>query len=220
MDERLEFSLKVIRLRYLRTWFMPDLLSTVPIDKLAKFILTYNNASSGAGAADDLAALQLIRVLRLARLFKLLRLMKLSNKANSVDMNKYINPAIRRLLTVLGKIMFVAHLLCCMWFGVNSCVAYKTIVNAKPEDEFYQKEQPWAVCGNNSTLSQYLASFYWVIATMMAVGYGDVYPAELYEQVFGIFTQVVGAMAFGLIIATVGIIVDTLDPEVTARKKR
>jgi len=210
VDERLEYSLRVIRVRYLTTWFTPDLLSTVPIDKIGALLLK----NSSAGSADGLASLQLIRVLRLARLFKLLRLMKLSNKSSAVDMNKYVNPAIRRLLSVLGKIMFVAHLLSCMWFGVNSCVPSSKIEVGMDID------QPWSACGNHTVVSQYLASFYWVIATMMAVGYGDVSPQETSEQIFGIFTQVVGAMAFGLIIATVGIIVETLDPEVTARKRK
>tara|TARA_B110000971_G_C19867534_1_gene434584 strand:- start:331 stop:831 length:501 start_codon:yes stop_codon:yes gene_type:complete len=83
VEERLEMMLSNIRWRYLTTWFFPDLLSTVPIDKVAKFVMEMNK-EEGAGGADEggLAAFALIRVLRLARLFKLLRLMKLSGKAS------------------------------------------------------------------------------------------------------------------------------------------
>lgn len=55
---------------------------------------------------------------------------------------------------------------------------------------------------------------------MMAVGYGDVSPGTTDERLFGITTQVIGSMAFGLIIATVGIIVETVNPEATMRKRR
>ena len=102
-------------------------------------------------------------------------------------MNQYINPAIRKLLSVLGKIMFVAHLLSCMWFGVNSCVSASALELDQGVGVYENLEQNWVSCGNNgSTFSQYLASFYWVIATMMAVGYGDVSPQVTSEQVSGV----------------------------------
>ena len=48
------------------------------------------------GAGNELAGFRLIRILRLARLLKLMRLLKLSKKANAVDFNDMINPAIMK----------------------------------------------------------------------------------------------------------------------------
>ena len=240
-EEMLIVSLPKIRSTYLKTWFMPDLLSTVPVDKVAELILGAGDNSSGAnvvaaavncsdamlggvvgGAGNELAGFRLIRILRLARLLKLMRLLKLSKKASQVDMNDLINPAIRKLLNVLGKIMFIAHLLSCIWFGVNDCEPMTKIEEKTSNCEglLLEDEPNWVMCGKKNLMSQYIASFYWTIATMMAVGYGDVSPGTTSERIFGITTQVVGAMSFGLIIATVGIIVDTLNPEATLRKRR
>ncbi|GMI22635.1 hypothetical protein TeGR_g8994, partial [Tetraparma gracilis] len=245
VEERLVTELPAIRNQYLSTWFLPDLLSTVPIDKVAGAFLggggggattyasdfVFRNASQLVEddiAGGALASLGLIRILRLARLLKLMRLLKLSKKASGVDVNDLINPAIRKLLSVLGKIIFIAHLLSCMWFGVNECEPIKklwpssaelVVWDQATETAVYYK-QDWGLCGHDTLFSQYLASFYWTIATMMAVGYGDVSPGTTDERLFGITTQVIGSMAFGLIIATVGIIVETVNPEATMRKRR
>ena len=154
-----------------------------------------------AGTGNELAGFRLIRILRLARLLKLMRLLKLSQKANAVDMNELINPAIRRLLSVLGKILFMAHLLSCVWFGVNECeplVKFESlstmVCNSDNKQVVTKFTQDWSMCGEANLFSQYFASVYWTIATMMAVGYGDVSPGNTTERMYGIFTQVVGAM--------------------------
>ena len=240
-EERLVTDLSIIRTNYLKTWFMPDLLSTVPVDKVVELILNAEesegalegdggiDASCSEGisnggsveAGNELAGFRLIRILRLARLLKLMRLLKLSQKASAVDMNEFINPAISKLLAVLGKILFIAHLLSCIWFGVNDCIPLANFeMQARKECLTGPYKPDWVSCGNDSLFSQYIGSFYWTIATMMAVGYGDVSPGTTGEMIFGILTQVVGAMSFGLIIATVGIIVETINPEGTLRKNR
>ncbi|GMH86668.1 hypothetical protein TrVE_jg10705 [Triparma verrucosa] len=243
-EDRLITDLSVVRITYLKSWFGPDLLSTVPIDKVVELILgggsevtvdemtqgvscdEYTDTGDG-GAGNELAGFRLIRILRLARLLKLMRLLKLSQKASAVDMNEMLNPAIRKLLAVLGKIMFMAHLLSCVWFGVNDCEPLAKFISLSTMECDADNNQvvtlykaDWVMCGEASLTSQYIASFYWTIATMMAVGYGDVSPGTTAEKVYGITTQVVGAMSFGLIIATVGIIVDTINPEATIRKRK
>ena len=93
-------DLNIIRNTYLKTWFVPDLLSTVPIDKVAEMFLgggdiqaiedpslqlnaTGDNRGLNSNAdLSSLSSLGLIRILRLARLLKLMRLLKLSKKAS------------------------------------------------------------------------------------------------------------------------------------------
>ena len=49
----------------------------------------------------------------------------------------------------------------------------------------------WMSCGEmGSQFSEYVAGFYWTIATMMAVGYGDISPTTPQERLFAIATQV------------------------------
>ena len=55
-------------------------------------------------------------------------------------------------------------------------------------------------------------SFYWTVATMMAVGYGDIHATSTLEMGYSILSQVAGAMVFGIIIATVNNIIVEMNP--------
>jgi len=148
-----------------------------------------------------------------------------------------INPALLRLGQLMGVIMFVAHFLSCFWAAVNSCdykyqydedeledvlfTGFKYNLNYDPFGEVIPGTLI-SKCGNENSyhlwVSQYLAAFYWVIATMMAVGYGDIYGTTNAERTYAIFVEIVGAGCFGFIISTVTHIVETMSPESRIRK--
>ncbi|GMH86577.1 hypothetical protein TrST_g13891 [Triparma strigata] len=203
---------KIIGIRYLKSWFTVDFLSTFPFDRVLPLL-----APDFFTDESSLRMIKLIRTLRLFRLLKLLRLLKLSSKLGNTggrDISEIIPPAMIRLIKLLFKIMFIAHLLACFWFLSNECIAISD-PSISEEDEAV-----WEDCGSHTLTSQYIASFYWTIATMMAVGYGDISAETNSERFYAIITQVVGAVAFGFIIATVTIIIETVDPEATAKKLR
>lgn len=52
-----------------------------------------------------------------------MRILRLSRKMAQVDFANHINPSVVRLIKLLGKIVFAAHLLGCMWFLVDECEA-------------------------------------------------------------------------------------------------
>ncbi|GMH84089.1 hypothetical protein TL16_g09811 [Triparma laevis f. inornata] len=201
---------RIIAKKYVTSWFAIDFLSTFPFDRVLPLLAPdlFTDESS-------LRMIKLIRTLRLFRLLKLLRILKLSSKLGNTagrDISEIIPPAMTRLIKLLFKIMFIAHLLACFWFLSNECIAIK--------DPMIQEEDEtiWENCGSHTLTSQYIASFYWTIATMMAVGYGDISAETNSERAYAIVTQVIGAVAFGFIIATVTIIIETVDPEATAKK--
>ena len=72
---------------------------------------------------------------------------------------------------------------------------------------------------NDHILDRYLKSLYWTIATMMAVGYGDIYATNNTERIYSIFAQIVGAFMFGLIIGTVQTVMETADARATIAKR-
>ncbi|CAM9240513.1 unnamed protein product [Choristocarpus tenellus] len=132
-----------------------------------------------------------------------MRILRLSRKMARMDMTVYIKPSVVRLIKLLGKIVYVAHLIGCMWSLVDECD------NTQVEE--------WTQCGGEGLGSKYLASFYWTIATLMSVGYGDVSANTNNERLYALLTEVIGATAFGFIIAMVTVIVETMDPQATAK---
>ena len=62
-----------------------------------------------------------------------------------------------------------------------------------------------------STGQRYLLSLYFITATMMAVGYGDLHPVTTPERAFAILVQVIGASFIGVMLATVGQLLDSLN---------
>jgi len=205
-DDRLEISYRKIARRYLQTWFIIDFLSTFPSDWFIPLALDGSTQMAG-----NIRSVKLVKVLRLFRLLKLMRLARLKRKFEHIEFGEYISPSIQRLIMLLANILFVAHLISCMWFYVNEC--------KPPESE--DDGLGWDQCGWESSLySQYLASFYWTIATMMAVGYGEIAADNTMERIYAICTEVVGATAFGFIIATVAVIVEQMDPQATAKRAR
>jgi hypothetical protein len=159
-----------------------DFFSTVPLDTI---IYSLANIPK-----EQLRTIKLIRILRLARLAKLAKLMTRGSIKMVLAM---INPAILRLIQLMGVIMFIAHFLSCFWAAVNSCeynyqddMGGLDNLNYDPEGEVISGTLI-SKCGNNNGdyplwVSQYIAAFYWVIATMMAVGYGDIFGTTSTER--------------------------------------
>eukprot|EP00752_Nemacystus_decipiens_P018412 g16511.t1 len=156
--------------------------------------------------SNSLQSVKLLRVLRGIRLLKLMRILRLSRKMANIDFTRHFNPSIVRLIKLLGKIVFAGHLLGCMWFMVDECDV--------------NEENMWKQCGGDSLGSKYLAGLYWTIATLMSVGYGDISADNNRERMFALVTMVIGSTAFGFIIAMVTVIVETIDPQATAKNAK
>ena len=186
--------------KYLKGWFIIDFLSTVPIDNIAQLAM-----GPGGSDAKNLRTLKMIRGLRLLRLLKLARLLKLKKVTAILEESGMFNPALFKLFGLLLQILFIAHMLACGWYYMNEATG------------FGWSHQFGIV--NDHILDRYLKSLYWTIATMMAVGYGDIYATNNTERIYSIFAQIVGAFMFGLIIGTVQTVMETADARATIAKR-
>jgi hypothetical protein len=94
---------------YFKGWFVIDILSTVPFDKIAAFFMPVSEDGNNA------RNLQLTRTLRLVRLLKLVRVLKLSKISGSIE-DIVASPALLKLTGLLFQILFISHLIACFWF--------------------------------------------------------------------------------------------------------
>lgn len=206
--------------RYLSGFFLPDLLSTVPFDLIVGAIM-------GGDGSANVRSVKLIRVVRLVRLAKLMKLFKLGKYVDQFAESTGIDPAAIQLGTLMCKIMFVAHLLSCAWYFIATPVCGDADMPSplSPCAHLTEEERDsnWVLYKGVDYLtlkSRYMAAFHWVTATMMSVGYGDIFARNTLERLFSVWVMVVGATAFGFILSIVTILLDSTSTVEQASRQR
>lgn len=193
-----------IALKYVKFWFWIDSISTIPFDKLIAYFV------AGTGA---LSSIRLIRVIRLSRLIKLVRVAKLGRIGNRFE-NFDINPAIFGVQKMIIQIWFVAHLLGCFWHFLSTEQGQTTEANDRAN---WLKTFGYV---NQHVDDRYTASFYYVITSMLAIGYGDIHPTNTSEMIYAIVIMITGSILFGAVIAQVNRLIESRNPSARAFKNR
>jgi CRP-like cAMP-binding protein len=195
---------QTIALNYLSFWFWIDVVSTIPFDKLISLFI------AGSGS---LSSIRLIRVIRLTRLIKLVRVAKLSRLGNRVEAFD-INPAIFGVQKMIIQIWFVAHLLGCFWHFLATGPGQTTKANDEINwvKAFGYTDRPVG--------EKYAAAFYYIITSMLAIGYGDIYATNTSEMIYAMMVMIIGSILFGAVIAQVNRLIESRNPSQKAFKNR
>eukprot|EP00620_Florenciella_sp_RCC1587_P019717 CAMPEP_0182569816 /NCGR_PEP_ID=MMETSP1324-20130603/10330_1 /TAXON_ID=236786 /ORGANISM="Florenciella sp., Strain RCC1587" /LENGTH=848 /DNA_ID=CAMNT_0024784137 /DNA_START=99 /DNA_END=2642 /DNA_ORIENTATION=- len=213
-----------IKLKYLcSTGFWIDFLSTMPW----QIVLT----NLGPIARST----KLLRVLRMARLLKLARLFKLSKFMGGEEADMPINPSVLSLAKMLFQLLFIAHILGCIWHSifvnndpydtrsspnwVSLAGLYETDANGTVKTEWVENTDEASDHFGEfeerikyvSISLQYANSIYWAFTTMTTVGYGDINTANDTERIYAIFGMLVGATVFGYVIGNVTVMMENID---------
>jgi hypothetical protein len=107
--EKMVTNKSAIANNYLKGWFTPDFLATVPFDSIAKPLFFADDP----GGADDLRALKMIRLLRLLKIFRIVKMSRLLNKIQeSAQIKSGIMFSIK--FTLMSAV--TAHYLACLWY--------------------------------------------------------------------------------------------------------
>eukprot|EP01052_Picozoa_sp_SAG31_P001810 SAG31_NODE_61_length_29286_cov_444.645973_3_plen_875_part_00 len=98
---------------YVKTWFIIDFPSCLPIQYFVHDYTTCNSA--GDASVPDNQALKVFRLLKLSKMLRLARLKKLMLKyEQSFTFNQYLG-----LMVISFSILFLSHLLSCFWHMVG-----------------------------------------------------------------------------------------------------
>lgn len=116
-----------------------------------------------AGSRHVAHRLGLLRFLRLFRLARLLRLLKLDEWQTRLEERFDVNLAFLRLVAMLLKLIFLAHLLACFWFYTAAVVGLDEGIATwvSSYDDGSALSAPPRV--------QYLYSMYWALTTLTTV---------------------------------------------------
>ncbi len=70
----------------------------------------------------------------------------------------------------------------------------------------------WKFSANIENAEKYVASIFWVIETLTTVGYGEIVPFSMAQQIYAIFVMLFGVAMYGFIIGNVASILSKRNP--------
>ncbi|XP_060194355.1 potassium channel KAT3-like isoform X1 [Lycium barbarum] len=155
---------KKISIRYLSTWFVFDVCSTVPFQSLI-LVFTDHKESGGVG----------FRLLSMLRLWRLRRVSALFARLEKDIRFNYFWTRCTKLVAVT---LFAVHCAGCF----NYMIA----------DRYPDPKKTWIGAVNpdfkqESVGDRYITSMYWSIVTLTTTGYGDLHAENSREMLFDIF---------------------------------
>nr|XP_016498301.1 PREDICTED: potassium channel KAT3-like isoform X1 [Nicotiana tabacum] len=153
---------KKIAIRYLSTWFMFDVCSTVPFHA---FLFIDHKRSDGVG----------FKLLSMLRLWRLRRVSALFARLEKDIRFNYFWTRYAKLISVT---LFAVHCAGCFNYVIADRYpdTKKTWIGASNPD--FKEESLW---------DRYITSLYWSIVTLTTTGYGDLHAENPREMLFDIF---------------------------------
>ncbi|CAK9022743.1 unnamed protein product [Durusdinium trenchii] len=199
----------MIARRYLLGFFVVDVISVFPGELLVMLI--------EPELASQARVVKLLRLVRLGRLFKLKRLLLL------IEEKLHITLQMMEMLKMLLKVLFIVHLLACLTFLVATPICPDGMGPCRPRSDELDFWSNWVrmfQIDEFNLMTRYLSSFHFITATLMAVGYGDIYPSNSLERIMCIVSQITGAVLFGFLLSCITAVLEFTNPSELEHKKR
>jgi len=182
--------------QYLRTWFLLDLLSSLPVDRLDVGV-------------PPVQPIRLLKVGKVMRVFKMLRfrsLMRSRHTDRLEEVEFYLSSTsfkdVLRLSIMLSQLLLACHWSACLLLSLGGdCVkSYQDV--------------------HDSDLRMYLSALYWATMTMTTVGYGDIIPQTDWERLFIVMAMIVGGCSYGYMVGSITSMVTSSDLNTSAYRQR
>ncbi|XP_071872675.1 potassium voltage-gated channel protein ether a go-go isoform X4 [Bombus fervidus] len=192
---------KVIRMNYLKSWFIIDLLSCLPYDVFNAF----DHDEDGIGSL--FSALKVVRLLRLGRVVR--------------KLDRYLEYGAAMLILLLCFYMLVAHWLACVWYSIgrsdaDNGVQYSWLwklanVTQSPYSYLWTNTStaPELIAGP-SRRTMYVTALYFTMTCMTSVGFGNVAAETDNEKIFTICMMIIAALLYATIFGHVTTIIQQM----------
>ncbi|KAM9196884.1 voltage-gated delayed rectifier potassium channel KCNH1 isoform 1-T1 [Mergus octosetaceus] len=212
---------KLIRMNYLKTWFVIDLLSCLPYDVINAFenvdevsILVplpppNYNLTFGTGEGRRKKGIS-----SLFSSLKVVRLLRLGRVARKLD--HYIEYGAAVLVLLVCVFGLAAHWLACIWYSIGDYEVIDEDTNTiRTESWLYQLGMSigtpyrfntsgfgkWE--GGPSKDSVYISSLYFTMTSLTSVGFGNIAPTTDGEKIFAVAMMMIGSLLYATIFGNV-----------------
>jgi potassium voltage-gated channel Eag-related subfamily H protein 7 len=189
---------RAIARKYIRGWFLIDLISILPFDSVGCF---FDN--------DTVATLRILRVLRLIRMLKLLRLLRASRILARLAATVSLPTSAIVILKAVATLTMGAHWMACVW-GLIGRTMQET--NFFCWIDALHAAKPDGMDMKSGFLNVYIAALHWAVMTLTSIGYGDIAPVQREEYVVGLFCQTAGGVIWAIVIGLICALLTTSDP--------
>ncbi|XP_029705807.1 potassium voltage-gated channel subfamily H member 5-like [Takifugu rubripes] len=217
---------RLIRMNYLKTWFVIDLLSCLPYDVINAFEHVDDDviASSSSNHLRDSShfhrnstRIEDSLLPGLSSLFsslKVIRLLRLGRVARKLD--HYLEYGAAVLVLLVCVFGLVAHWLACIWYSIGDYEVIDEATNTiKTDSWLYQLALSigtpyrynasgtgqWEGGPNKDTL--YISSLYFTMTSLTTIGFGNIAPATDGEKIFSVAMMMVGSLLYATIFGNV-----------------
>jgi hypothetical protein len=166
--------------QYIRTWFIIDLVSSLPFEYISRGVLP---------------SLNMTKLAKSGKAFKFLKMLRFAKATRfSERFSDYLavsgGTLIWGMLLVICAIMLLCHWLACIMPLVG---------------DGFLTEYPFT---GETTSSKYCVAVYWAVTTITTVGYGDVLPATDGERLYTIAAMLIGGGMYSCVIGNVFVILN------------
>ena len=209
-DEQLITNNKLIIKQYLKKWFTINFISGIPFNSIFKMMDYYQKSNTIVYAYTN-------NFWKILQLFQLIRLFKLYKTFNNNSFINSIHKKMKRIDGVLLKwftlymalfIFFVSvHLLSCIFIFLSK-LSHPNWVYLN--DLNFQKNK----------IDIYIASLYYICATVFTIGYGDIVSISLYERIFNLILLFVGIIIYSFFVSFLSNYVQNMDSKALKYSKK
>ena len=212
-----------IAMRYLKGWFLVDLLAIFPFELTA---LVRGKAEwRGAG---------FLRLLRLLRLLKLLRVLRGNAALRRWHERSGVSFSALRLLKFAVVIVGMSHWVACVWGMIGLWGLERAQRDAAQQHGSAAFEDGWPEgttwlehyfsgrggWSTQRTSTLYTSSLYWAVTSMTTIGYGDIVGQSHTETAVAVVCMLIGAAVYSYVVGGVSNVVHSMDPLATKYLQR
>ncbi|XP_056435263.1 potassium/sodium hyperpolarization-activated cyclic nucleotide-gated channel 1-like [Gadus chalcogrammus] len=205
-------DLKQIRISYLRSWFIPDVIAAFPIGYILFFAVQFEQTDRiWSGANRMMRILMFVRILSLIRLVRVSRLVRFFNEVEKVS-NANLE-VVRLFFRILSLFMMI--FLLCHW---NGCIQYFVpMLEEFPADCWVRKENLM-----NATVSvKYSWGVFRALSQMIALSYGSMDAPTNYVELWIVMVSMIsGCMMYTVLVANATTMIANTDPTAKEYKSK